>query len=58
MENGVVISKEEYQQLLEVQTRFYLFKQIVGEDEMKYGSYSSDTCKMVDRLFGIKRDAE
>ena len=59
MENGnVVISKEEYKELLEAETRFYLFKQIISEDDMKYGSYSSETCKLVDRLFGIKRDAE
>ena len=57
MENGnVVISNEEYKMLVEMETRFCLIKQIVEEDDMKYGSYSSETSKMVDRLFSIKRD--
>ena len=55
---NVTVSKEEYKRLVEMETRFCLIKQIVEEDDMKYGSYSSETSKMVDRLFSIKRDNE
>ena len=53
---NVTISREEYKMLVEMETRFCLIKQIVEGDDMKYGSYSSETSKMVDRLFSIKRD--
>ena len=55
MENNIVLSKEEYAELIKTQIKYDMIKEIMQDKSIKY---SSDFVEQVNRVIGIKKEEQ
>ena len=55
MENNIVLSKEEYAELIKTQVKYNMIEEITRDKNIKY---SSDFVEQVNRVIGIKTEEQ
>ena len=55
MENNIVLSKEEYAELIKTQIKYDIIEEITRDKNIKY---SSDFVEQVNRVIGIKTEEQ
>lgn len=55
MENNIVLSKEEYAELIKTQIKYDMIEEITRDKNIKY---SSDFVEQVNRVIGIKTEEQ